>query len=404
MAENTLWTPKDDLPDAETLSLEVSKLPEIRKYISELLRQPDQNTLSLQEECFDKSFFRELLVHMKEIVEKINNNPEIKKNGFTYPVEWLESFKAECNKIISSGGTPDVGIVGYGSLRSPQSLAITTSQVSTGMVKMQGIKRGLYLPGFGRIQKYWKAMGLDPECNSGVMAVKYDSKAVCSGIRIPFPGSREEWERLLKREDWYEFLPGPPAKFANGEIAKLNLICWPIGRSLMNQERGEIMEESYKNPVESVRMNFITEEEKAECFKLKTTEAQAEYLEKLRTADQKEGEQLMELEKGVAKAYEARMAGLCSLRARPLPDMAYVNTCLEGASPEEEEDFLKTTFCYNSAGEEITLWEYLRKHAPKTNPKLRPGDGGTDGHPRAGVLMTQSHIFVEEALKKKIKN
>ncbi len=390
MAENTLWTSEDDLPDTAALSLEASELPKIRKYISELLGQPDQNTLSLQEKCFDASFFRELLAHMKEMVEKINNDPEIKENGFTYPVEWLESFEEEFNKIISSGKTPDVGIVGYGSLRSSQSLAMTTSQVSTGMVKIQGVRRGLYLPGFGRIQKYWKAMGLDPESSSGVMAVKHDPEAVCGGVRMPFPRSREELEQLLKREDWYEFLPGPPAEFENGEVAKLNLICWPIGRNLMNKVRGGIMEESYKNPVGSVRMNFITEEQKAECFKLKTTEAQAEYLKNLREANQDEGEQLMKLEKEVVQVYKSRMAGLCSLQARPLPDMAYVNTCLDGASPEEEEDFLKTTFCYNPSGEEIMLWEYLRKHAPKTNPKLRPGDGGTDGHPRADILRTQA--------------
>jgi len=347
-----------------------------------------------QKERLTLEFHTQLLTQMRESVGKINSDPEVIRNGFQYPIKWLDAYAQELEASPSSD-FPDIGIIGYGSLQSPASFEHGEPPE---VVRMEGVKRGLYISGFGRNKKYWDVAGIDPENHSAITAVKYDSEAHCNGLRLPFPSTFKQWEEIVAREDCYMMLPGPPVDLADGRTSSLNLICWPMGRNLINEMKPEIIPKIWKDPSQAppVKIDFLTEYQKKIFIGLKTSEERRGYLKALHTLSDQNSVPLQEdqetLEEGVARSYNTRIDGLYSLDERPLPNMAYVHTCLNMGDGRVEEEFLDTTFCYNPKGEEITLREYLQKYAPKTNPKLRPGMNAVDGHSQADVLRTQDSV------------
>lgn len=387
---NKIWTPNKDLPLQEEIQA-LEKTGDINQKVrDDIFKILGIGASEQEKEHLDLEFHKNLLTHMKKMVSEINSDPEIKRNGFQYPEEWIDAYAKNLDQI-SPSTPPDIGIIGYGSLQSPESFA---RDKTPEIVRMEGVKRGLYISVFDRNKKYWDAAGMDAENGSAVMAVKHDPEAHCNGLRLPFPSTREKWKELTHRERCYEMLPGPPVILKNGQTSSLNLICWPMGRNLINKIRPEIIPELWdKDETPPVRIRFLNEDQKIIFMGLKTKQEQRSYLEMLpKTGDIKNDHNEDELEKGVVNSYNTRIKNLYSLDKdiAILPHIAYVHTCLNMGNSDEEEEFLDTSFCYSPDGEEITLREYLKKYAPKTNPKLRSGMDAVDGHPEADKLRTRS--------------
>lgn len=321
-----------------------------------------------------------MLEHMRRVAEKMNSNNEICRNGFQYPMVWLDDFERIIKNKISAEEVLDIGIIGYGSLQSSKSAASVLDSRSTEFVKMKGIRRGLYFSGFARTKKEWEHMGMDYNVEQAIMGIKYDPNSECNGVRMPLP--LDDISKLGQREWAYELLPGPPAESSDSKSFALNLVCWPLGRSLMNQLKNDQVQdkiESLKLAKENVHVGTLTREQMQDLFDIKTTDDQKKYLKRLREQGREQSDNDGELEMGITNAYNTRMDKLYDLGERPLPNMAYVHTCLNIGDPTKEEEFLDTTYCYNRAGEEILLRDYLKHYAPKTNPKVRAGGSAVDG-------------------------
>lgn len=308
-----------------------------------------------------KEDYERMIKQMREQAGKVNNSREVQENGFAYPTEWIDAFEAKLKEVLDRGEKPDIGIVGYGSLQSDKDRSRTLKDTrKPGLVRVNGLRRGLYFSARLRPKDRWEKRGLDMYEEQAVMAIKYNPEDYINGVRIPLPGSKAEIAKLEQREKAYFLLPSPPAQATAGDSTfALNLVCWPMGRDLMDKERKEFMD----------RIQELNEAE----FKMSTGSSDEKVVDDnghpLGISDF--GSDDEEIQKGHAYAYRSRLNGLYRLDGRPLPDMGYVHTCLDIGDGKMEEEFLRTTYCYDREGNEVTLFDYLKKYAPASNRKIR---------------------------------
>ena len=397
-----LWTPDQPLGrDDENLFSDFEDAHNIQGGQFEGLFQKentDSSGVAEESEVVDRQVYTEMIRNMRSMADKVNSDKEVADNGFQYPVEWLDAFEQKLNACLDRGESPDIGIVGYGSLQNPDSLAGTTSSRATGVVTMQGVRRGLYFSGLARAKNDWKDLGLDYNSEQAVMAVKHDKTSYCNGVRIPLPNSTEDMKKLHTREFAYDLLPGPPATGDDGRVSDLNLLCWPLGRTLMNELKGDQFAaklEDVKMEKEDVSMMPLSLEQTDQFMALETAEEQKDFLAVQKTLlSDEQRDTFGQLESGVVTAYDKRIAQLYDLGEKPLPHMAYVHSCLNMGNAKAEEEFLDTTYCYSPEKKEITLREYLEKYAPKTNSKVRAGGDVADGGDAQSALRARSRTKV----------
>jgi len=367
--EKEIWTPGS----SEELSSEDLKIKGVKETIEKLGHtSKEQDAQKPEKETpIEKKDYEKMIAGMQEMDELINDSSEIKENGFTYPTEWMNDFEKELFERLDAGETPDIAVVGYGSLQNPESLSKTVSNKITGFVRMKGLRRGMYFSAVGRIKKYWLQAGLDVSHEDSVLAVKHDPDAYCTGIRIPIKMTKEELGSLKQREFAYELLPGPIATTEEGQESKLNLICWPLGREVIDQipyKREKLekrKDEMPTNPADTT-MRFLDKTQHERYLKM-DEEERRKFLKQIPKKTNEE-----KLESGVATAYHKRWEELYRLDKRPLPHKSYLETCATFGNSKLEEEFLRTTYCYDKNGKEIILTEYLEKNWPKINPKTRP--------------------------------
>lgn len=295
----------DALTEDERKKLEKSNLlPETHKEKNEAAQPASENGAEVNPETYS-----EMLKYMRDVAKRINDNKEIQDNGFLYPMEWLEAFEKKINEALDRGETPDLGIIGYGSLQNPGSLSNTLKNNLSGPVRMKGVKRGFYFAAAQRPKQDWKHLGLGYQATDAVVSVKHEPEASCNGVRIPLGTDKENLEKLKTREFSYEILPGPPAEGADGKIAELNLICWPRGRSLTDEMYPKRMNTIKDLPVkpENIHITTLSPEETDTLFTLDDVSSQRGYIQAKRSlAKDSDKENLKKLEVGIAQAYKKK--------------------------------------------------------------------------------------------------
>lgn len=319
---------------------------EIKSVQKLINKSADRATAENNSEDFEqiRKNWTSMLEQMEMEIKIQMNDPEILHSGegFPYPYEeFYIPFKNEVLRLLEKGETPDVGIVGYGSLGSKKSTAETfDDEIRREWVLTRDIQRGLFLKHYSthdtRLDDFWAKTGVYRHDESGEMAIRYKKGQLMSCVRMSGLNI-EEIQNLRDREFCYFMLPighawTPPDE--NGEeskVYKLNLAVWPIGRTLTKKHRGKLREKWISHPRHQ--------------------------------RDERSEEGI----KDMIMFETAHTLHLNGLKA----DIHYTETCLDIGDTEQEEIFLDTTFVPVESGEPITLREFLSTFAPANNPEKR---------------------------------
>ena len=347
--------------------------------------------------------YTQMLDNMKDEIRMLNSSEEVIRNGFKYPLKLYKEFKKGIKRYIKNGIIPDIGVVGYGSLQSSASRKWTLGKdVNTKYVIVNDLMRGAFFASINRFSKNVKAIGANE--NLSCMGVKYYPGAWFNGVRLSGM-TNEELLKLHVREFYYFLLPCGPAKTIDGETYEFNLICWPIGQTLLRKVRPSLGEKGwrvrtvnalgYRKNLERATFSTISESEKKRLYKLAADAARKELgnpsdneinsnpalFKEFRKIADDELNQLLnsgsldikedkELSKALQRRYLNLVNNFTSLDNRFQPNLNYMYTCMNIGDSYQEGLFLKSTYCYDPKGKLILFADYLRLYG-KTNEKLK---------------------------------